>query len=160
MQECKGRLGTLPGLFWGWMQKMMFNKKDWYQFYQNSSSTSSRFLTSSSSTSSRFLTQCNWKQIGGRTSVLDDSCVQKCSMIKRDYTNPQAHTQAIFLTCPCSSQCLQLKLPSLVHKTPCALQLSTCIGYANKNFNQYCNPGNFSKLINLVNWRFWHFISY
>ena len=24
----------------------------------------------------------------------------------------------------------------------------------------YCNPGNFSKLINLVNWRFWHFISY
>ena len=24
----------------------------------------------------------------------------------------------------------------------------------------YRNPGNFSKLINLVNWRFWHFISY
>ena len=24
----------------------------------------------------------------------------------------------------------------------------------------YCNPGNFSKLINLVNWRFGHFISY
>ena len=26
--------------------------------------------------------------------------------------------------------------------------------------SMYCNPGNFSKLINLVNWRFWHFISY
>ena len=25
---------------------------------------------------------------------------------------------------------------------------------------KYCNPGNFSKLINLVNWRFWRFISY
>ena len=28
------------------------------------------------------------------------------------------------------------------------------------HFQKYCNPGNFSKLINLVNWRFWHFISY
>ena len=25
---------------------------------------------------------------------------------------------------------------------------------------KYCNPGNFSKLINLVNWWFWRFISY
>ena len=25
---------------------------------------------------------------------------------------------------------------------------------------RYCNPGNFSKLINLVNWWFWRFISY
>ena len=24
----------------------------------------------------------------------------------------------------------------------------------------YCNPGNFSKLMNLVNWRIWNFISY
>ena len=24
----------------------------------------------------------------------------------------------------------------------------------------YCNPGNFSKLINLVNWQFWRFMSY
>ena len=26
--------------------------------------------------------------------------------------------------------------------------------------SKYCNPGNFSKLINLVNWRFWRFINY
>ena len=28
------------------------------------------------------------------------------------------------------------------------------------DFSKYCNPGNFSKLINLVNGRFWRFISY
>ena len=34
-----------------------------------------------------------------------------------------------------------------------------CSGH-NFSLNKNCNPGNFSKLINLVNWRFWHFISY
>ena len=62
-------------------------------------------------------------------------------------------------------RCARLRYPNDVRSDPVLTDLLyhllvTTGTIRQKAYCIYCNPGNFSKLINLVNLRFWHVISY